>query len=186
MYLTISHVLSLCRYRSLCGFLGDDDMFSSDLTDAQLKNRLGHMERFPCQVWFWVIVSNLDLIVYFMAVGMLMWNWASYFRHPFDIIAIPLRLLPSLMCFLESTSGPQKSASSLTSACQALCWSSSGVVQVIFSMMDEYVPDYVDKKALVERWVYIFLAYETFSWISVPHVLYNFESLPTVLSWNLQ
>lgn len=24
--------------------------------------------------------------------------------------------------------------------------------QVIFSMNDEYVPEYVDKKALVERW----------------------------------
>ncbi|CAM6095482.1 unnamed protein product [Calypogeia fissa] len=63
--------ITALRFRSLSGFLGDDDMFSSDLTDAQLKNRLGHMERFPCQV--------------------------------------------------------------------------------IFSMMDEYVPDYVDKKSLVQR-----------------------------------
>ncbi|BBN11144.1 hypothetical protein MPTK1_5g09420 [Marchantia polymorpha subsp. ruderalis] len=63
--------INALRYRSLCAFLGEDDMFSSDLTDAQLKNRLGHMERFPCQV--------------------------------------------------------------------------------IFSMRDEYVPDYVDKKALVQR-----------------------------------
>uniref|UniRef100_A0A7C9A8C9 Uncharacterized protein n=1 Tax=Opuntia streptacantha TaxID=393608 RepID=A0A7C9A8C9_OPUST len=59
------------RYHSLCAYMGDDDMFSSDLTDDQLRMRLGHMSSTPCQV--------------------------------------------------------------------------------IFSMGDEYVPDYVDKKALVER-----------------------------------
>ncbi|OVA02971.1 Protein of unknown function DUF1749 [Macleaya cordata] len=59
------------RYHSLCAYMGDDDMFSSDLTDDQLKTRLGHMSNTPCQV--------------------------------------------------------------------------------IFSMADEYVPEYVDKKALVER-----------------------------------
>ncbi|CAN1280554.1 UPF0613 protein PB24D3.06c [Linum perenne] len=59
------------RYYSLSSFMGDDDMFSSDLTDDQLRLRLGHMSNTPCQV--------------------------------------------------------------------------------IFSMGDEYVPDYVDKKALVER-----------------------------------
>ncbi|RXH80358.1 hypothetical protein DVH24_041505 [Malus domestica] len=60
-----------CRYHSLCAYNGDDDMFSSDLTDDQLRLRLGHMANTPCQV--------------------------------------------------------------------------------IFSMADEYVPDYVDKKALVQR-----------------------------------
>ncbi|KAL5541676.1 hypothetical protein UlMin_009386 [Ulmus minor] len=59
------------RYHSLCAYMGDDDMFSSDLSDDQLRMRLGHMSNTPCQV--------------------------------------------------------------------------------IFSMSDEYVPDYVDKKALVER-----------------------------------
>ncbi|KAK9289007.1 hypothetical protein L1049_017478 [Liquidambar formosana] len=59
------------RYHSLCAYMGDDDMFSSDLSDDQLRMRLGHMTNTPCQV--------------------------------------------------------------------------------IFSMADEYVPDYVDKKALVER-----------------------------------
>ncbi|XP_065021696.1 UPF0613 protein PB24D3.06c isoform X2 [Musa acuminata AAA Group] len=59
------------RYHSLCAYMGDDDMFSSDLSDDQLRLRLGHMSSTPCQV--------------------------------------------------------------------------------IFSMADEYVPDYVDKKALVER-----------------------------------
>ncbi|XP_019059088.1 PREDICTED: UPF0613 protein PB24D3.06c-like isoform X2 [Tarenaya hassleriana] len=59
------------RYHSLCAYMGDDDMFSSDLSDDQLKTRLGHMANTPCQV--------------------------------------------------------------------------------IFSMADEYVPDYVDKKALVDR-----------------------------------
>lgn len=30
--------------------MGDDDMFSSDLSDEQLKLRLGHMRHTPCQV----------------------------------------------------------------------------------------------------------------------------------------
>lgn len=59
------------RYHSLFSYMGDDDMFSSDLNDDQLKQRLGHMANTPCQV--------------------------------------------------------------------------------IFSMADEYVPEYVDKKALVDR-----------------------------------
>ncbi|KAK1418325.1 hypothetical protein QVD17_27468 [Tagetes erecta] len=59
------------RFHSLCAYMGDDDMFSSDLSDDQLKQTLGHMCNTPCQV--------------------------------------------------------------------------------IFSMADEYVPDYVDKKALVQR-----------------------------------
>ncbi|KAF5752307.1 hypothetical protein HS088_TW01G00215 [Tripterygium wilfordii] len=59
------------RFHSLCAYMGDDDLFSSDLTDDQLRMRLGHMSNTPCQV--------------------------------------------------------------------------------IFSMADEYVPEYVDKKALVER-----------------------------------
>lgn len=59
------------RFHSLCAYMGDDDMFSSDLSDDQLKQRLGHMSNTPCQV--------------------------------------------------------------------------------IFSLADEYVPDYVDKKALVQR-----------------------------------
>ncbi|CAM8986097.1 unnamed protein product [Rhodiola kirilowii] len=63
--------ITAARYHSLCAYMGDDDMFSSDLSDDQLKQRLGHMANTPCQV--------------------------------------------------------------------------------IFSMADEYVPDYVDKKALVER-----------------------------------
>lgn len=59
------------RFYSLCAYMGEDDMFSSDLTDDQLRTRLGHMCNTPCQV--------------------------------------------------------------------------------IFSMADEYVPEYVDKKSLVER-----------------------------------
>ncbi|KAK1563174.1 hypothetical protein Q3G72_023456 [Acer saccharum] len=59
------------RYHSLCSYMGDDDMFSSDLSEDQLKMRLGHMANTPCQV--------------------------------------------------------------------------------IYSMADEYVPEYVDKKALVDR-----------------------------------
>ncbi|XP_004508370.1 UPF0613 protein PB24D3.06c isoform X1 [Cicer arietinum] len=63
--------ISAYRYHSLCAYNGDDDLFSSDLSDDQLRMRLGHMSSTHCQV--------------------------------------------------------------------------------IFSMADEYVPDYVDKKALVER-----------------------------------
>lgn len=63
--------ISAYRFHSLCAYMGDDDLFSSDLSDDQLKQRLGHMSSTPCQV--------------------------------------------------------------------------------IFSMADEYVPDYVDKKALVDR-----------------------------------
>ncbi|XP_020584828.1 UPF0613 protein PB24D3.06c isoform X2 [Phalaenopsis equestris] len=59
------------RYHSLCAYMGDDDMFSSDLSEDQLRTKLGHMSNTPCQV--------------------------------------------------------------------------------IFSMADEYVPEYVDKKALVQR-----------------------------------
>ncbi|CAH2049677.1 unnamed protein product [Thlaspi arvense] len=59
------------RYHSLSAYNGEDDMFSSDLSDDQLRMRLGHMSNTPCQI--------------------------------------------------------------------------------IFSMADEYVPDYVDKKALVDR-----------------------------------
>ncbi|CAL5076434.1 unnamed protein product [Urochloa decumbens] len=59
------------RYHSLCSYMGDDDMFSSDLSEDQLRQRLGHM--------------------------------------------------------------------------------STTQSQVIFSMGDEYVPEYVDKKALVDR-----------------------------------
>ncbi|KAF3615694.1 hypothetical protein FXO37_35399 [Capsicum annuum] len=58
-------------YHSLCAYNGEDDLFSSDFSDDQLKQKLGHMSNTPCQV--------------------------------------------------------------------------------IFSMGDEYIPDYVDKKALVDR-----------------------------------
>ncbi|KAG0591658.1 hypothetical protein M758_1G228600 [Ceratodon purpureus] len=40
------------RFHSLSTVLGDDDLFSSDLSDAQLKARLGHMSRVPTQVLF--------------------------------------------------------------------------------------------------------------------------------------
>ncbi|XVF28927.1 hypothetical protein REPUB_Repub15cG0075000 [Reevesia pubescens] len=66
-----SSPITAYRYYSLCAYMGDDDMFSSDLNDDQLRMRLGHMANTHCQV--------------------------------------------------------------------------------IFSMDDEYVPEYVDKKALVER-----------------------------------
>ncbi|ONI28607.1 hypothetical protein PRUPE_1G151200 [Prunus persica] len=40
------------RYHSLCAYNGDDDLFSSDLTDDQLRLRLGHMANTPCQVMY--------------------------------------------------------------------------------------------------------------------------------------
>ncbi|XP_062189380.1 UPF0613 protein PB24D3.06c-like isoform X2 [Phragmites australis] len=40
------------RYHSLCSYMGDDDMFSSDLSEDQLRQRLGHMSTAQCQVIF--------------------------------------------------------------------------------------------------------------------------------------
>jgi pimeloyl-ACP methyl ester carboxylesterase len=40
------------RYHSLCSYMGDDDMFSSDLSEDQLRQRLGHMSTTQCQVIF--------------------------------------------------------------------------------------------------------------------------------------
>ncbi|KAK4796763.1 hypothetical protein SAY86_029089 [Trapa natans] len=44
--------ITASRYYSLCAYMGDDDLFSSDLSDDQLKMRLGHMSSTPCQVIF--------------------------------------------------------------------------------------------------------------------------------------
>ncbi|PSR92685.1 UPF0613 protein like [Actinidia chinensis var. chinensis] len=44
--------ITASRYHSLCAYNGEDDMFSSDLSDDQLKMRLGHMSNTPCQVIF--------------------------------------------------------------------------------------------------------------------------------------
>ncbi|KAL7123919.1 hypothetical protein ABFS83_14G014500 [Erythranthe nasuta] len=40
------------RYHSLCAYNGDDDMFSSDFSDDQLKQKLGHMSNTPTMVMF--------------------------------------------------------------------------------------------------------------------------------------
>jgi len=40
------------RYHSLCAYMGDDDMFSSDLSEDQLRLLLGHMSNTPCQIIF--------------------------------------------------------------------------------------------------------------------------------------
>uniref|UniRef100_A0A0D9WWT3 AB hydrolase-1 domain-containing protein n=1 Tax=Leersia perrieri TaxID=77586 RepID=A0A0D9WWT3_9ORYZ len=40
------------RFHSLCAYMGDDDMFSSDLSEDQLRQRLGHMSTTQCQVIF--------------------------------------------------------------------------------------------------------------------------------------
>ncbi|XP_020960044.1 UPF0613 protein PB24D3.06c isoform X3 [Arachis ipaensis] len=37
------------RYHSLCAYNGDDDLFSSDLSEDQLRMRLGHMSSTHCQ-----------------------------------------------------------------------------------------------------------------------------------------
>ncbi|KAI9114846.1 hypothetical protein K1719_013859 [Acacia pycnantha] len=47
------------RYNSLCSYNGDDDMFSSDLSDEQLKMRLGHMSCTQCQVIFSMSDENV-------------------------------------------------------------------------------------------------------------------------------
>ncbi|PHT60279.1 hypothetical protein CQW23_02642 [Capsicum baccatum] len=75
------------KYHSLCAYNGEDDLFSSDFSDDQLKQKLGHMSNTPCQ---------------------------------------------------------EVTGSSLGNSLWQKC-------KVIFSMGDEYIPDYVDKKALVDR-----------------------------------
>ncbi|KAK4266416.1 hypothetical protein QN277_027341 [Acacia crassicarpa] len=47
------------RYNSLCSYNGDDDIFSSDLSDEQLKMRLGHMSCTQCQVIFSMSDENV-------------------------------------------------------------------------------------------------------------------------------
>nr|XP_029122676.1 UPF0613 protein PB24D3.06c isoform X2 [Elaeis guineensis] len=47
------------RYHSLCAYMGDDDMFSSDLSEDQLRLRLGHMSSTPCQVIFSMADENV-------------------------------------------------------------------------------------------------------------------------------
>lgn len=50
----LKYIISLSplgsRYHSLSAYMGDDDMFSSDLSEDQLRQRLGHMSSTPCQV----------------------------------------------------------------------------------------------------------------------------------------
>ncbi|KAL6526534.1 hypothetical protein OROGR_015638 [Orobanche gracilis] len=40
------------RYHSLCAYNGDDDLFSSDFSEDQLKQKLGHMSNTPTLVMF--------------------------------------------------------------------------------------------------------------------------------------
>ncbi|RWR93708.1 UPF0613 protein PB24D3.06c [Cinnamomum micranthum f. kanehirae] len=47
------------RYHSLCAYMGDDDMFSSDLSDEQLRMKLGHMCNTPCQIIFSMADENV-------------------------------------------------------------------------------------------------------------------------------
>ncbi|KZV55422.1 hypothetical protein F511_40088 [Dorcoceras hygrometricum] len=44
--------ISAYRYHSLCSYNGDDDMFSSDFSEDQLKQRLGHMSNTPTLIMF--------------------------------------------------------------------------------------------------------------------------------------
>ncbi|XP_051127982.1 fusarinine C esterase sidJ isoform X3 [Andrographis paniculata] len=43
---------AICRYHSLFGYNGDDDMFSSDFSESQLKQKLGHMSKIPTLVMY--------------------------------------------------------------------------------------------------------------------------------------
>ena len=44
--------------------MGDDDMFSSDLSDDQLRMRLGHMSNTPCQVYpFWILLFDTQITI---------------------------------------------------------------------------------------------------------------------------
>ncbi|KAJ7954958.1 UPF0613 protein PB24D3.06c-like [Quillaja saponaria] len=54
-----SSPITAYRYHSLCAYNGDDDMFSSDLSDDQLRMKLGHMCNTPCQVIFSMADENV-------------------------------------------------------------------------------------------------------------------------------
>ncbi|KAF5738610.1 UPF0613 protein [Tripterygium wilfordii] len=54
-----SSPITAYRFHSLCAYMGDDDMFSSDLTDDQLRMRLGHLSNTPCQVIFSMADENV-------------------------------------------------------------------------------------------------------------------------------
>ncbi|KAL8047843.1 hypothetical protein ABFX02_07G026000 [Erythranthe guttata] len=47
------------RYHSLCAYNGDDDMFSSDFSEDELKQRLGHMSTTPTLVMFSMADENV-------------------------------------------------------------------------------------------------------------------------------
>lgn len=47
--------------------MGDDDMFSSDLSDDQLRMRLGHMSNTPCQVClFWILLFDTQITIMYI------------------------------------------------------------------------------------------------------------------------
>ena len=47
---TLKHACDPHRFHSLASFGGDDDLFSSDFSDDQLKERLAHMAAWPTLV----------------------------------------------------------------------------------------------------------------------------------------
>ncbi|KAI4317747.1 hypothetical protein L6164_025592 [Bauhinia variegata] len=55
----LSSPITANRYQSLCAYNGDDDLFSSDLSDDQLRMRLGHMSCTQCQVIFSMADENV-------------------------------------------------------------------------------------------------------------------------------
>jgi pimeloyl-ACP methyl ester carboxylesterase len=64
------------RYHSLCSYMGDDDMFSSDLSEDQLRQRLGHMSTTQCQVCCsasvcWLSPKTIILLSVFFCPGMI-------------------------------------------------------------------------------------------------------------------
>jgi hypothetical protein len=56
----VMHRYKMCRFHSLCAYMGDDDMFSSDLSEDQLRQRLGHMSTTQCQVLYLFLISIVN------------------------------------------------------------------------------------------------------------------------------
>ncbi|KAL9250568.1 UPF0613 protein PB24D3.06c-like protein, partial [Drosera capensis] len=181
------------RYHSLCAYMGDDDMFSSDLSDDQLRMRLGHMENTPCQEkgykrlerhWRWLRMPSGSL---FLRRGR---KLSRISRGSINLLGVPLetreRVHEDIICegpvlsdeiqnrldadftvvevkdavFAmgnDKASGPDGYTSQFFKAAWDIIGSEEETPHhptwVMFSMADEYVPDYVDKKTLVSRYV---------------------------------
>ncbi|KAK6803828.1 hypothetical protein RDI58_001612 [Solanum bulbocastanum] len=66
------------RYHSLCAYNGEDDLFSSDFSDDQLKQKLGHMSNTPCQVGDQVHSSSESYFVLLVSTLFFPWVMSTF------------------------------------------------------------------------------------------------------------